>query len=120
MITLAEAFARVCEAAVTLPAEEVSLDEARGRVVQRAVVADLDSPPFDCSAMDGYAVREPAGSTGFRCVDEAGAGDARELHLAPGECVRIFTGARVPAESHPRHHAGGSDPRRGSCPCATA
>ena len=97
MIALETALELVLAQTPELSSERVPLARARGRVLRREVVADLDSPPFDCSAMDGYAVRSPASGEGFRLLGEVAAGDVRVFALRPGECVRVFTGAQVPA-----------------------
>ncbi|HEY9401811.1 MAG TPA: hypothetical protein VIQ24_03900, partial [Pyrinomonadaceae bacterium] len=57
MIPVAEAIRIVEEQTPRLPAEEVALAGARGRVLAEDVVADTDLPPFDRALMDGYAVR---------------------------------------------------------------
>src|SRR5262249_27629195 len=81
--------------------EEVALRDALGRVLARDVAAPLDLPPFDNSAVDGFAVRHrdvaPSGETRLAIVDrvQAGAAAARPLHA--GEAIRIFTGAPMPA-----------------------
>lgn len=86
--------------------ESVSLDQALGRVAAADFVAPLDVPPFDRAAMDGYAVRasdtrvatsqEPVA---LRVVGSEAAGQYWEGSLAPGTCLRIMTGAFLPAGS---------------------
>jgi molybdopterin molybdotransferase len=83
-----------------LPAEEVSLREARGRFLAEDVVADTDLPPFDRALMDGYAVRaeDTKGAPArLRLVGEAAAGRGWRGRLKAGEAVRIMTGAPLPA-----------------------
>ena len=100
MITVREALAILDSA--TLPAEEewAPLAEALGRVVARDVVADVDWPPFDTSAMDGYAMRaaeaRPAGRTLTERPGLVAAGAPFPEPLAPGEAVRVMTGAPLP------------------------
>ncbi|MBL6935213.1 MAG: molybdopterin molybdotransferase MoeA [Alphaproteobacteria bacterium] len=99
MISVEEAMARVTAAFAPLPGEEVSLENALGRVLAEDVHATVSHPPADVSAMDGYAVRAgdvaetPASLT---VVGEAPAGGCYEGEVAPGEAVRIFTGGTVP------------------------
>jgi molybdopterin molybdotransferase len=95
LIAIDEARRRVLEAVRPLPAEQVRLDETLGRVLAEEVVSPLDVPPFESSAMDGYAVA--AGPAGHLPV----AGESRAGHpfpglLRPGTAVRISTGAQVP------------------------
>ena len=77
-----------------LAAETVTLDAAFGRVLVEAVSALRDQPPFDSSAMDGWAARG-RGDT-FAIVGESAAGHGFAGALADGQAVRIFTGAPVP------------------------
>jgi molybdopterin molybdotransferase len=80
--------------------EEVHLRVALGRVLARDIVAGLDLPPFDNSAVDGFAVRRcdlaDAGETRLAIVDRVTAGAAAARPLADGEAIRIFTGAPMP------------------------
>lgn len=88
-------------AAITpLPPRELSLAEAYGAVLARDVTAQWALPAFDNSAMDGYAVRagDVAGAPVTLPVDgEIAAGDTGARELAPGTCIRIMTGAAMPA-----------------------
>lgn len=84
---------------VALPTETVALDKALGCVLREEVVATRDQPPFDASAMDGWAVRladaehSPAV---LAIVGESAAGRGYEGVVAAGQAVRISTGAPVP------------------------
>ncbi|MBI4183835.1 MAG: molybdopterin molybdotransferase MoeA [Proteobacteria bacterium] len=100
MISVEEAIGRVTAAFQPLPAEQVSLEGALGRVLAADVAARRTQPPADMSAMDGYAVRAAdvaAPPVSLRIVGEAPAGRAFAGRVGPGEAVRIFTGAPVPA-----------------------
>ncbi len=98
MIPVEEAQARVLAMARPLPAEEVPLQRAIGRWLAAPVAARADQPPFDASAMDGYAViGDPVPGDSFIVIGEAGAGHAFPGTLTAGQAVRIFTGAPVPA-----------------------
>jgi molybdopterin molybdotransferase len=99
MLSVAEARERICAAFSTLPAEQVALPDALGRVLAEDVHARLDQPPFTASAMDGYAVRSLDVSTvpaRLKVVGQAPAGGAYAGQLGPGEAVRIFTGGPLP------------------------
>jgi molybdopterin molybdotransferase len=80
--------------------EEVTLNKACGRVLARAIAAPLDLPPFDNSAVDGYAVRysnlAPKGETRLAIAGRLAAGSAASRPLAAGTAMRIFTGAPMP------------------------
>lgn len=98
MIPVAEALSRVLALARPLPAEPAPLAEAAGRVLAADAVATRAQPPFDASAMDGYAVAGPVhpGQV-LRVIGTAQAGAAHPGPVGPGEALRIFTGAPVPA-----------------------
>lgn len=99
MIGFDEAFALVLERAVPLAAEKVPLDAAHRRTLAAPVVARVDHPPADVSAMDGYAVRNAeltAGRTEFIVAGESFPGAGFAGTAGPGACVRIFTGAPMP------------------------
>lgn len=102
MMSVAEAQERILALAAPLGEETVPLTAACGRALRRDVVARRTQPPFDAAQMDGYAVALPEGGaapagTPFRLRGEARAGAAAEATLSPGEAVRIFTGAPMPA-----------------------
>jgi molybdopterin molybdotransferase len=100
MISFDEAIALIAANAAPLATEHVPLEQAHGRTLAASVQAQVRSPRFDASAMDGYAVRDadlarvPAA---LRIVGESFAGSPYDQPLQAGECVRIFTGAAVPA-----------------------
>ncbi|KSB91543.1 molybdenum cofactor biosynthesis protein MoeA [Caulobacter vibrioides] len=87
------------DGAARLGVEVVALPRAVGRVLAQDVVADRHQPPFDASAMDGWAIRradyDPARA--FAVAGESAAGRAYPRTVQAGEAVRIFTGAPVPA-----------------------
>lgn len=123
------------------PAEQVAIARGDGRVLAQDVVAPIDLPSFANSAMDGFALRHAdlAQGTPLRLAGDQFAGLARDVRVGPGDCVRITTGAPLPAgadtvlvrehareqdgqvwcEAHPRpganvRHAG-EDVRAGQC-----
>lgn len=85
----------------TLGAEWINLDEAQGRILAEDVVAASALPRFAASAMDGFAVRDADLADGcpamLRIAGIARAGHPFPRPLEPGQAVRIFTGAPVPA-----------------------
>jgi molybdenum cofactor synthesis domain-containing protein len=103
VIRVEEALEILRRACPPAPPESVPLAEACGRFLAAPVVADQDWPPFDTSAMDGYAVRvadfAPGARDGRSLVERAGlvaAGDRPPRPLAAGEAVRVMTGAPIP------------------------
>ncbi|MGQ0588286.1 MAG: molybdopterin molybdotransferase MoeA [Sphingosinicella sp.] len=100
MISFDEAVMLVADAASPVGREQVPLAAAHGRVLAEAVRARVDAPPGDVSAMDGYAVRDgdlAALPARLRLIGESLAGRGFGHPVGAGECVRIFTGAPVPA-----------------------
>jgi molybdopterin molybdotransferase len=94
----------VLERISPLPSEEVALDGALGRVLAADVSSAEAIPPFDNSAMDGYAVRaedtrgaSPGDPVALRVVDESRAGAPATAAGGPGEAIAISTGAAMPA-----------------------
>src|SRR3954454_18175268 len=95
LIDLSDARSRVLSVTRALPAEDVPLDDALGRTLAEDVASPHDLPPFDSSAMDGYAVMAgPAAELAL--VGESRAGRPAEEALKRGEAIRISTGAQVP------------------------
>ncbi|RME12979.1 MAG: molybdopterin molybdenumtransferase MoeA, partial [Aquificota bacterium] len=82
-----------------LPTEKIFLWNTLDRVLAEDIKADTDKPPFDNSAMDGYAVRSEDISevpARLRLVGEAPAGGDADIRVEKGTAVRIFTGAPIP------------------------
>ena len=101
MLTVEDALSRILDGVSVIgQSEAVGLAEASGRVLSGSLHARLTQPPFDASAMDGYAVRRscvvrlPAT---LRVVGEAAAGHGFGGRIEAGEAVRIFTGAPIPS-----------------------
>ena len=102
LLPIAEMERLIAERVVPITEVETApLSAARGRVVAQDIVAPIDLPPFDNSAVDGYAVRhtdlKPDADTRLAVVDRVTAGHSARRGLAPGEAIRIFTGAPMPA-----------------------
>jgi molybdopterin molybdotransferase len=95
-LTIDEALARVLAHVRALPPEEVDIAAATGRVLAEDVRATVDLPPFDSSAMDGYAVRATDTPGTLRVVAASAAGVPAAVRLASGEAISISTGATVP------------------------
>jgi molybdopterin molybdotransferase len=97
-LTVAEARGRMLRDAARLGVEQVALADAVGRVLAAPIAADRDQPPFDASAMDGWAIRRAdlLPDARFQIVGESAAGRAYAQPVETGQAVRIFTGAPVP------------------------
>ena len=99
LMTVAEARARILDGVGPLPGESVSIYEANGRVLAEGLKANLTQPPFDASAMDGYAVHAAdvaAVPVSLKVIGASAAGHGFAGKVGPKEAVRIFTGAPLP------------------------
>jgi molybdopterin molybdotransferase len=93
---VAEARAAMLAAVTPLPAEDIAIAQALGRVLAAPVLATRDQPPFHASAMDGYAVRAADTPGTLVVVGESAAGHGFAGTLGAGQAIRISTGAPVP------------------------
>lgn len=99
MIPVAEALERLLAGVERLDEETVALHAAGNRVLAAPIVAGRTHPPFDATAMDGYAVRaDDIANVPARLavIGESAAGRRFSGFVKPGQAVRIFTGAPVP------------------------
>ena len=99
-LAVEDARTRMLAGIAPLGGEPVAIGDALGRVLAQDVRADRDQPPFQASAMDGWAVRRADVETAearLRIVGESAAGHGYAGAVRPGEAVRIFTGAALPA-----------------------
>jgi len=87
----------VLSATGALGTAQVVIEDALGRVLAEEVRAAGDVPPFDNSAMDGFAVTAGEAGRTLRIVGEARAGAPSPVPVASGQAVRVSTGAAVPA-----------------------
>jgi len=96
LLTIEEALARVLAHTRALPAEDVAVADAAGRVLATDAVARVDLPPFPSSAMDGYAVRATDTPGTLTVVGRSAAGHPADVELTTGQAITISTGAVVP------------------------
>jgi molybdopterin molybdotransferase len=103
MLELEDAQQQIVLAIKPLGSEIISLDQAARRVLAEQIVAPISLPPFDNSAMDGYAVRAadvqsaaPPTPVSLKCVGATPAGDTFSGRVERGTCVRVFTGSPLP------------------------
>ncbi|MBL4614704.1 MAG: molybdopterin molybdotransferase MoeA [Magnetovibrio sp.] len=100
MISVNDALKKILSNVSKTCAEQVALPDALGRVLAEDIVARLTQPWADVSAMDAYAVRQEDVTSvpvDLKVIGESPAGGSFEGEVSPGEAVRIFTGAPVPA-----------------------
>lgn len=104
LVPLADAHRYVLDRVAALPAAKASIADALGLVLAEPVASDVAAPPFDNSAMDGFAVRstDVAGATSdtptrLRVVGTVAAGTVAGRPVGAGEALRIMTGAPMPS-----------------------
>jgi molybdopterin molybdotransferase len=96
LLTVEEAQRRILERVVRLPAEVVAIDDAAGRVSAEPAAARVDLPPFDSSAMDGFALRAADTPGRLPVVERIAAGVPARRPLEAGEAMAIATGGALP------------------------
>src|SRR5512135_1722680 len=98
-MTVAAAQRCVLETMKQLGTESVPLQQALGRVLAKDVRANRDQPPYDVSAMDGFALRSADMANApavLQVIEDIKAGDMPQHTVLAGQCARIMTGAPVP------------------------
>ena len=98
-LSVGDAQAQVLRHVSTGETEEIHIEQALGRVLAEEVRANRDQPPFDISAMDGFAVRSAdlvVGGAVLTVIEDIKAGDKPARTVQTGQCARIMTGAPVP------------------------
>ncbi|MDB6059136.1 MAG: Molybdopterin molybdenumtransferase MoeA [Verrucomicrobiales bacterium] len=103
MLSLEDAREKILQAIQPVDAEHVSLHESFERVLTEPITAPVNLPPFDNSAMDGYAVRAAdvanasvTSTVTLRVIGKVAAGETFNSEVETGTCVRLFTGSVLP------------------------
>jgi molybdopterin molybdotransferase len=97
MILFEEALNIIENVAVPLPGEMVRLENSAGRILFTDIFSDMDMPPFDKSAVDGYACRRTDLNNELRVIETIPAGKVPVKTIGPGECSKLMTGGMLPA-----------------------
>ncbi len=97
LISVEHALAELLADARLLPSEHCELGQLCGRILRQEVVAQIDVPPLDNSAMDGYAIRHADAGQSIIPISQRIPAGSLSRPLAPGSAARIFTGAPIPA-----------------------
>ncbi|MCL2589520.1 MAG: molybdopterin molybdotransferase MoeA [Betaproteobacteria bacterium] len=98
-LSVSEAQTCILDRIVPLETEEIGLAQALGRALAEEVYANRDLPPYNVSAMDGFAVRAAdlfEVPRTLQIIEDIKAGDTPRLTLQPGQCAKIMTGAPLP------------------------
>jgi molybdopterin molybdotransferase len=104
MLQYEEALARILAVIPAPASERIPAAEAVGRILAEEIASQIDLPPFDNSAMDGYAVRAQDVASArldspahLRLVGRVAAGEKFSEEVSAGNSVRLFTGSPLPA-----------------------
>lgn len=96
MISFEEAYKTVMDSAFPTGHERVSFDKSAGRVLAEDIISDMDMPPFNRSAVDGYACRRSDLGIDLEMLEIVAAGREPSVQPGPGQCSKVMTGAIVP------------------------
>lgn len=96
MIQFEEALAIINKSAVPLASEKIKLEESAGRILAVDVFSDMDMPPFDKSAVDGYACRRDDLRKELNVLETIPAGKVPTKVIGAGECSKLMTGGMLP------------------------
>lgn len=96
MTSLKDALAQIQSLITNYKTINLQTNKSLGRILGEDVYADMNIPPFDKSAMDGYACRKADISMILRVIDVVPAGCNSDIKITEGTCVKIMTGARIP------------------------
>jgi len=100
MIDVPQALRLILENARRLPACAAGLEDALGRVLDETIASNMDSPPYDKSIVDGYAIIAEdlqKGAAQLAIIEEVVAGSVPQQRVVRGTSVRVMTGAPIPA-----------------------
>ena len=96
MINSKQALSIILRQAKLLGQESILISETLGRILAEDIYSDINLPPFDRSAMDGFAVNSKDTSEVFEIIEDIPAGKVPKKTIKPGQCARIMTGAMLP------------------------
>lgn len=96
MITFDEALKISLDQAISFGIESISFEEAPGRILAESIQSDMDIPPFNKSAMDGYACRRQDLIKPMQVIEVIRAGMPPVKSIGEGKCAQIMTGAIIP------------------------
>jgi molybdopterin molybdotransferase len=99
MISFEEAYKIVMDHVTVLPSERIKMMNSLGRILAEDILSDIDMPPFNKSAVDGFACRMADQDHDLELIETIPAGKTPEFMISEGKCSRIMTGAMIPEGS---------------------
>ena len=98
MISVKQAKKIINSSISSIKSEKINVNDGLGRVLSLQIKSTMDSPPFDMSSMDGYAIKynKKYKKSKYKVIENIYAGDTKSSELKEGETIRIFTGGKIP------------------------
>ena len=96
MIAVNQALSIIKKLKYNIGTEYISTEKALGRITSENILSKTDNPPFNMSAMDGYAVWNKTKNNTYKVVDEIFAGKTSNRRIFKNEAVRVYTGSKLP------------------------
>ncbi|UCD15218.1 MAG: molybdopterin molybdotransferase MoeA, partial [Candidatus Omnitrophota bacterium] len=99
MISFEQALTKILQNTQVLPAERIAVEESVGSVLAQDIYSAVEMPPFNKSAVDGYALKCPDSvetAVKLKCIGSIKAGSTSKIQVKKGQCVKIMTGAPIP------------------------
>ena len=97
MILVKKALSIICKnTKKNLATENINTEKSLGRILAENIRSVVDNPPFNMSAMDGYAVHDNPSTGIYKVVDVTFAGKPTKKRLTKGKAIRVFTGSKLP------------------------
>ena len=96
MTTVNEALAIIKKTSYSLGAELINTEDALGRITHESIKSKQNSPPFNMSAMDGYAINCKSYNNLYKLIDETFAGNPSNKNILSGQAIKVYTGSKLP------------------------
>ncbi len=96
MISVKQALLIISKFKYNIGTEYIIPEKALGRIASENIISKTDNPPFNMSAMDGYAVCNKPSDNTYKVVDEIFAGNKSNRKVFKNEAVRVYTGSKLP------------------------
>ena len=99
MISVKQALSVIRKLKYNIGTEYIIPEKALGRIASENIISKTDNPPFNMSAMDGYAVCNKSSNNTYKVVDEIFAGNKSNRRVFKNEAVRVYTGSKLPVNT---------------------
>ncbi len=96
MTTVNEALAIIKKTSYSLGVELINTEDALGRITHESIKSKQNNPPFNMSAMDGYAINCKSYNNLYKLIDETFAGNPSNKNILSGQAIKVYTGSKLP------------------------